>query len=93
MTPPAPPEEWSTGELVRAITSLTRAMERFEDSVETTFKDLDRKYVPRELYERDMAVMRDRHANSSTWVRELVAPLVTGLLVGVALYVALGIHR
>lgn len=84
--------DWTQPELVRAITSLTRAMERFEDSVTDTFRDLDKKYVPREVYDRDMAAMRDRHANSQTWLRDLVAPLVTGLLVGLALWTFVGHH-
>lgn len=112
--------EWSTAELARAITGLTRAMERFEESVETTLRDLDRKYVPRELYDRDVTVMReqlaaaralaaaavpreiyerdvaalrDRHASSQTWVRDLVAPLVTALMSGVILWMLLGVHH
>lgn len=113
-------EEWSQPELVRAIGNLTRAMERFEESVTDTFKDLDRKYVPRELYERDVAArdrelaalrsavaasvpqtvydrdmtqLRDRHTTSSTWVRELTAPLVTALMSGAILWAVLGVHH
>lgn len=112
--------EWSTGELVRAITSLTRAMETFEASVGDAFKDIDRKYVPRELYDRDMAArdrdlaslrasvassvprevydrdmtaMRERHTASSTWLRELTAPVITALMSGVILWFLLGGHR
>jgi hypothetical protein len=72
--------EWSTGELVRAITSLTRAMEIASS-------------VPREVYDRDMTAMRERHTASSTWLRELTAPVITALMSGVILWFLLGGHR
>lgn len=85
-------EQWSQPELVRAIKSLTRAMEKFEASVEETLKDFDRKYVPREIYERDMAALRLRHERSDTWLRELLVPVFTALVSAVVTWSVVG-HR
>lgn len=87
--------DWSTPEMVRAINRLSLALERFEQGVEDTFSGLDEKYVPREVYNAEVrridgrldAMERERESSRS-WVRELVAPIVSGVLVGVVLLAA-----
>jgi hypothetical protein len=88
-------EEWSTPEVVRAINRLSTALERFEEGVEETFSGLDQKYVPREVHAAEIRLLEGRldqiereRESSRSWVRELVAPTVSALLVGVALLAA-----
>lgn len=88
-------QDWSTPEMVRAINRLSVALEKFEEGVETTFSGLDEKYVPREVHSAEVRRLEGRidalvseREQSRSWIRELVAPTVSALLVGVALLVA-----
>lgn len=73
-------EEWSQGEVVRALTRLSEALEKFEGSVEQTFSALDQTYVRKDVYEAAMSTLRDARESSQSWVRDLVSPVVTGVV-------------
>lgn len=48
---PAPPsDDWSHPEIVRALESLTTAVQKLGDDVHQRFDSLDQRFVPRELY-------------------------------------------
>ena len=88
-------DDWSTPEVVRAVNRLSSALEQFEQAVQETFSGLDQKYVPREVHVAEVRRIEarldlvDRERESSrSWIRELVAPLVSGVLVGVVLLAA-----
>ena len=64
---------WTMAEVVRALTRLSAALETFEDNVAE-------KYVPRELYDAEVRAIHARLDNGSSWLRELIAPLFTGIV-------------
>lgn len=86
-------DDWSQPEMVRAITRLSEVLENFEKSVEETFKGLDRRYVTREVFDVEVKRLNDALDSRRAWTRDLVAPLVSGLVVGlVVLWVTTHLH-
>lgn len=79
---PAPPDPmllgWTQGEIIRAVERLTHALQAFERSVEE-------RYVPRETYNLELRAIHERLDGMSGWVRNLVAPLISGLIVGIVI--------
>lgn len=88
-------EEWTQGEVVRALTRLSEALEKFEDSVDKAFSDLDQRYVHRAVFDARLGQVEARQGEARSWVQQILAPVVPGFVGAFLMWVATSgvIHR
>lgn len=85
-------DDWTTPEVVRAVKKLVESVDRLEAAsvqLRTTFEE---KYVTKEMLAARLAPISEHRSQTREWVRDIVAPLLVGVVVAVIMF-TLNLHR